>query len=164
MIRARVWKFGDNIDTDRIAPGPYLHLTTPEELGPHALEGVDPEFPKKFKKGEIIVGQLNFGCGSSREQAPSALKGIAPGAIIAASYGRIFLRNGVNIGLPLLTCAEAAHEIKDGDDIEVDLATGKITDHTTGKTYQAQPFPEAIQQIIAAGGMINYVRQRVGKP
>lgn len=158
-MNSKAWKFGDNIDTDLIIPARYLNTSDPAELAKHAMEDADPNWVKKTKPGDFIVGGENFGCGSSREHAPIALKAAGVSAVIAKSFARIFYRNAINIGLPIMESVKAAEEIKEGDEIEVELATGQIKDLTTGKTYKAQPFPEFMQKIINAGGLINYLKR-----
>ena len=157
--KGTVLKYGDNIDTDVIIPARYLNTSDPEELASHCMEDIDTEFVKKVKKGDIMVGGKNFGCGSSREHAPIAIKESGVSCVIAASFARIFYRNSINIGLPILECEEASREIKNGDEVEVDFGTGQIRDLTTGKEYYAQPFPTFIQDIIEAGGLIEAVGQ-----
>ena len=157
--KGRVFKYGDNIDTDVIIPARYLNTSDSKELAAHCMEDIDTEFVKNVKKGDIMVGVKNFGCGSSREHAPIAIKESGISCVIAASFARIFYRNAINIGLPILECAEAAEAIADGDEVEVDFSTGDIKDLTTGKSFQAQPFPEFIQDIIASGGLIEAVKQ-----
>ena len=152
-------KFGDNIDTDLIIPARYLNTHEWEELAQHVMEDADKTFVKRFKKGGFIVGGENFGCGSSREHAPIAIKAAGVSAVIAKSFARIFYRNAINIGLPILESPEAVDKIKEGQEIEVDLATGTIYDLTSDKFYKAQPFPEFMQKIIAAGGLINYLKR-----
>ncbi|HUM84969.1 MAG TPA: 3-isopropylmalate dehydratase small subunit [Lachnospiraceae bacterium] len=152
-----VFKFGDNIDTDVIIPARYLNSSDPKELAGHCMEDIDKTFVKRVKTGDIIVGRKNFGCGSSREHAPIAIKAAGVNCVIAETFARIFFRNSINIGLPILECPQAAEEIADGDDVEVDFDAGIITDHTTGKTYKAQPFPPFMQKIISSGGLINYI-------
>jgi len=162
--RGKVIKLGDNIDTDLIIPARYCNMFKEEELGPHALAGIDEQFvAKNVAKGDILVAGTNFGCGSSREAAPVSLKGAGFAVVIADSFARIFYRNSFNIGLPILESTEAAAEISNGDEVEVDLATGKIINHTSGKSYQAAPFPPFIQGLVDAGGMVNYVRQRLAE-
>jgi len=158
-MQGQVWKFGNNIDTDLIIPARYLNTSDPKELAEHAMEDADPTWVKKMAKGDFIVGGENFGCGSSREHAPIALKAAGVSAVIAKSFARIFYRNAINIGLPILESAEAAEEIKEGDTIEVDLAAGAISDQTSGKSFKAEPFPPFMQKIIDAGGLINYLKQ-----
>lgn len=150
-----VHKYGDNVDTDVIIPARYLNTTSHEELAKHCMEDIDAAFVEKVQPGDIVVGEKNFGCGSSREHAPIALKASGVSCVIAATFARIFYRNAINIGLPILECEEAAMEIKAGDVVEVDFSTGKISNGTTGKTYQAEPFPPFIQNIIAKGGLLN---------
>ncbi|WP_066645691.1 3-isopropylmalate dehydratase small subunit [Christensenella timonensis] len=157
--KGTVLKYGDNIDTDVIIPARYLNTSDSKELASHCMEDIDTEFVKKVKKGDIMVGGKNFGCGSSREHAPIAIKESGISCVIAASFARIFYRNSINIGLPILECEEASREIKNGDEVEVDFDTGQIRDLTTGKEYRAQPFPPFIQDIIAAGGLIAAVGQ-----
>lgn len=159
-MKGNVWKFGNDIDTDAIIPGRYLILNTPEELAKHAFEGVRPEFAAKVNPGNIIVGGYNFGCGSSREHAPLALKGAKVKCIIARSFARIFFRNSINIGLPLLECPET-DRIDENDELEVDLATGVITNKTKNESYQATPLPDFLRGIVDAGGLIEYTRRQV---
>jgi len=158
----RVWKFGNNIDTDLIVPARYLTTSDPEELAKHAMEDADPKWVGKMKRGDFIVAGENFGCGSSREHAPVALKAAGISAVIAKSFARIFYRNAINIGLPILESKEADRDIKEGDEIEVDLAKGKIKNLTSKMIYNAQPFPEFMQKIINAGGLINYLKKTKG--
>ena len=153
-----VFKYGDNVDTDVIIPARYLNATQGEELAKHCMEDIDKEFIHKVKKGDLIVANKNFGCGSSREHAPLAIKCAGVSCVIAETFARIFYRNAINIGLPIMECDEAAKDIKDGDEVSVDFNTGIITNETTGKTYKAEPFPEFIQNIIAKGGLINYIK------
>lgn len=152
-----VHKYGDNVDTDVIIPARYLNTTSHKELASHCMEDIDKEFVNKVSCGDIMVAEKNFGCGSSREHAPIAIKASGISCVIASTFARIFYRNSINIGLPILECDEAAREIKDGDTVNVDFSTGVITDETTGKTYQAEPFPEFIQNIIQKGGLINAI-------
>ncbi|MGB9613785.1 MAG: 3-isopropylmalate dehydratase small subunit [Candidatus Margulisiibacteriota bacterium] len=158
-MKGKAWKFGDNIDTDLIIPARYLNTSDPKELAKHAMEDADPNWIKKMKKGDFIVAGENFGCGSSREHAPIALKAAGVSAVIAKSFARIFYRNAINIGLPILESKEAAEKIKEGDLIEVNLAQGEIKNITRKTIYHAQPFPEFMQKIIKAGGLIRYLRQ-----
>ena len=162
-VKGKAWKFGDDIDTDTIIPAIYLNTTDPNELAQHCMEVVDPDFPKKVSPGDIIVADKNFGCGSSREHAPIAIKAAGISCVIAKSFARIFYRNSINIGLPILACEEAALKIAEGDQIEVDLTSGTITNLTRSETYKAQPFPEFMQQIIASGGLMNYVMSKPGE-
>ena len=152
-----VHKFGDNVDTDVIIPARYLNTSSHSELAAHCMEDIDKDFFKNVKQGDIMVAEKNFGCGSSREHAPIAIKASGVSCVIASTFARIFYRNSINIGLPILECEEAAKDIKDGDTVSVNFDTGVITNDTTGKTYQAEPFPEFIQNIIAKGGLINSI-------
>jgi len=159
-IRGRIWKFGDDIDTDASIPARYLNTSDPEALARHCMEDADPSFAARMAPGDIILAGKNFGCGSSREHAPIAIKGARVGLVVAASFARIFYRNAFNIGLPILESAPAAAEIREGDEVEVDIETGVITDHTTRKTYQAKPIPAFMRELLAAGGLVAYVRRR----
>lgn len=162
MIRGRAVVFKDNVDTDVIIPARYLTSTDPKELAKHCMEGLDPNFPNRITPGEtILVAGKNFGCGSSREHAPLAIKGCGVVAVIAASFARIFFRNAINIGLPILESEEAASRIQEGDTVTVDLATGEIRNETTGEVFKAQPFPPFLQEIIASGGLMNLVEKKV---
>ena len=152
-----VHKYGDNVDTDVIIPARYLNTSSHKELAAHCMDEIDIEFTKNVKPGDIIVAEKNFGCGSSREHAPIAIKASGISCVIASTFARIFYRNSINIGLPILECDAAAKEIKNGDEVAIDFDTGIITDITTGKTYNAEPFPPFIQSIIADGGLINHV-------
>lgn len=154
-----VHKYGDNVDTDVIIPARYLNSSDPKELAAHCMEDIDTEFVKKVKQGDIIVADNNFGCGSSREHAPIAIKASGISCVIASSFARIFYRNAINTALPILECDEAAKNIKNGDEVEIDFDTGVITDKTTGKTFRAQPFPEFIKEIINAGGLLNSLKK-----
>ena len=155
--KGRVHKFGDNVDTDVIIPARYLNTASHKELAAHCMEDIDVTFVGKVQQGDIMVAEKNFGCGSSREHAPIAIKASGISCVIASTFARIFYRNAINIGLPILECDEAAREIQDGDVVSVNFDTGVITDETTGKTYQAEPFPEFIQNIISKGGLINSI-------
>lgn len=157
----KVFKYSDNVDTDVIIPARYLNTADAKELSLHCMEDIDTEFVKNVKKGDIMVAGWNFGCGSSREHAPLVIKTCETGCVIAKSFARIFYRNAINIGLPILECEEAAEEIQQGDEVEVDFDTGIITDKTTKKSYQAQPFPEFIQNIIEKGGLLASLREQV---
>ena len=152
--KGTVIKYGDNIDTDVIIPARYLNTSLPEELAKHCMEDIDTEFVNKVKDGDIMVGGANFGCGSSREHAPIAIKASGISCVIAESFARIFFRNSLNIGLPILECPEAAKAIADGDTVSVNFDTGVITNVTKGTSYKAQPFPEFIQNIISKGGLL----------
>ena len=160
-IRGRAWVFGDDVNTDDIIPATYLDTIDPAEMAAHCMEGIDPAFAGKVKPGDVIVGGRNFGCGSSREHAPVAIKAAGVSAVIAATMARIFFRNGINIGLPILECPEAASAITEGDEVEIDQNTGLITNHTKGQTYQAKPFPPFMQELIAAGGLMPWVKERI---
>ena len=153
-----VHKYGDNVDTDVIIPARYLNTASHQELAAHCMEDIDKGFVKKVKKGDIMVAEKNFGCGSSREHAPIAIKASGISCVIASTFARIFYRNAINIGLPILECEQAAKDIKNGDEISVDFDTGVITSKTTGKSYQAQPFPPFIQNIITKGGLLNAIK------
>ena len=150
-------KYGDNVDTDVIIPARQLNSSDPAELALHCMEDIDKDFVNKVKKGDIMVGGKNFGCGSSREHAPIAIKASGISCVIAETFARIFYRNSINIGLPIMECPEASREIKEGDEVEVDFDSGIITDKTTGKTYKGQAFPPFMQKIINAEGLINYI-------
>jgi len=154
-----VHKYFDNVDTDVIIPARYLNTTDVKELASHCMEDIDADFAKNVKKGDIITGEYNFGCGSSREHAPIAIKESGVSCVIAATFARIFYRNAINIGLPILECPEAAKAIKNGDEVEVDFDTGVITDKTLGKSWQAEAFPEFIKDIISKGGLLNAVKE-----
>jgi 3-isopropylmalate/(R)-2-methylmalate dehydratase small subunit len=159
-LTGKAWKFGDDVNTDEIIPARYLNVSDAFELATHCMEDIDPDFMKKMSKGDIVVADKNFGCGSSREHAPLAIKTAGISCVIAKSFARIFYRNSINIGLPILECAEAASNISEGDQIEVDLSSGVIINLTKKETYKSQPFPEFMQKIISAGGLMNYVMQR----
>lgn len=156
--KGRVFKYGDNIDTDVIIPARYLNTSDPGELAAHCMEDIDTEFVKNVKKGDIMVGTKNFGCGSSREHAPIAIKASGISCVIASSFARIFYRNAINIGLAILECEQAADAIQAGDQVAVDFDTGVITNLTRGETYQAQPFPPFIQNIIQKGGLMKAIQ------
>ena len=158
MLQGKVFKFGDDIDTDIIVPATYLSTFDAKELAKHCMEYTDPDFYKQVKEGDIIVAGKNFGCGSSREHAPIAIKGCGVSIVIAKSFARIFYRNALNIGLYILECPEAADEISQGDEVKVDVDTGVITDVTTGKSFKAAPFPKFIQNIIECGGLVNAIK------
>ncbi|GKI14635.1 3-isopropylmalate dehydratase small subunit [Oscillospiraceae bacterium] len=155
-----VHKYPDNVDTDVIIPARYLNSQNAQELAAHCMEDIDKDFVHRVKPGDIMVGGWNFGCGSSREHAPLVVKTSGVACVVAKSFARIFYRNAINIGLPILECEEASEAIAAGDEVSVDFDTGLITDHTTGQTFQAQPFPPFIQQIIAAGGLMNSIKQQ----
>ena len=157
--KGKVFKYPDNVDTDVIIPARYLNTPDAKELALHCMEDIDTEFVKKVCKGDVIVAGYNFGCGSSREHAPLVIKTCGVGCVIAKSFARIFYRNAINIGLPILECEEAAEEICSDDEVEVDFDTGIITDITTGKSYKAQPFPAFIQNIIKSGGLLKSLKE-----
>lgn len=160
MPSGKVYKYGDNVDTDVIIPARYLNAPSPDELAKHCMEDIDATFAQKVQPGDIIVGGANFGCGSSREHAPIAIRACGVSCVIAPSFARIFYRNAINIGFPIMESPEAAADIKAGDQIDVDFATGKIVNETTGKTYQAAPFPEFINGIIDNGGLMASLKAR----
>ena len=155
--KGAVHKYGDDVNTDVIIPARYLNTSSHSELAAHCMEDIDEDFVKKVKQGDIVVAKKNFGCGSSREHAPIALKASGVSCVIASTFARIFYRNSINIGLPILECHEAAEEIRSGDIVAVDFDTGLITDESTGKTYQAHPFPPFIKNIIACGGLLESI-------
>lgn len=159
--RGLVFKYGDNVDTDVIIPARYLNSSVPAELAAHCMEDIDREFVNKVNKGDIIVANKNFGCGSSREHAPIAIKASGVSCVIAETFARIFYRNAINIGLPIIECPEAAKGIDAGDEVEVDFDSGIISDITKGTQYQGQAFPPFMQKIIAAEGLINYINSSV---
>lgn len=160
VAEGKVFKFGDNIDTDVIIPARYLNSSDPAELATHCMEDIDKEFVNKVSKGDIIVANKNFGCGSSREHAPIAIKAAGVSCVIAETFARIFYRNSINIGLPIIECPEAAKTINDGDEVSIDFDSGVITDKTTGQTFQGQAFPEFMQKIIKAEGLVNYINNK----
>ncbi len=159
----KVIKFGDNIDTDVIIPARYLNTSDPSELAKHCMEDIDKKFVKNVKRGDILVAGRNFGCGSSREHAPIAIKECGVACIIAKSFARIFFRNSINIGLAILECEPAADAIENGDTVDIDFDTGIITDMSNGKTFKAQPFPEFMQNIIKSDGLVNYTKKKLNK-
>ncbi len=158
QAKGRVFKYGNNVDTDVIIPARYLNTSDADELALHCMEDLDADFVKNVRPGDIMVAGKNFGCGSSREHAPMALKAAGISVVIAETFARIFFRNAINIGLPILECGEAAHDIEADDTVEVDLGAGTITNLTKKRTYQAQPFPPFMQDIIEADGLINHIR------
>jgi 3-isopropylmalate/(R)-2-methylmalate dehydratase small subunit len=166
LIEGKVWTCGDHVDTDAIIPARYLNVSTAEELALHCMEGVDPSFASRVAAGEqvpeVIVAGHNFGCGSSREHAPLAISGAGVSCVVAKSFARIFYRNAINIGLPILTCTEAVEETRAGDRLRVDLRAGTIVNLDTGRTYHTSPFPSFVMDIIAAGGLVAYARERMG--
>jgi 3-isopropylmalate/(R)-2-methylmalate dehydratase small subunit len=157
-----VWKYGDNVDTDVIIPARYLNVSAPEELARHCMEGITPDFPGRVQAGDVIVAGANFGCGSSREHAPIAIKASGVTCVIASSFARIFYRNAINTGLPIVECPEAVPETEQGDRLTVDLEGGAITNLRTGRTYATAPFPPFILSIIEAGGLVPYTVRRLG--
>ena len=157
--KGHVFKYPDNVDTDVIIPARYLNTPDAQELAKHCMEDIDADFVNKVQAGDVIVAGWNFGCGSSREHAPLVIKTCGTGCVIAKSFARIFYRNAINIGMPILECGQAAEEINAGDEVSIDFDTGTISDLTTGKTYQAQPFPEFIQNIIAKGGLLASLKE-----
>lgn len=163
VVKGKAFAYGANIDTDQIYPGRFLDLTDPEDVGKHAMEGADSEFRKEFKAGDIIVASTNFGCGSSREHAVVTLKAVGVGAILADSFGRIFYRNAINLGIPLLVCPDIASVVRKGDVIAVDIATGKVVNETTGQTTQAQPLTGYVMNILESGGIKPLIKSQYGQ-
>lgn len=160
MVKGTVFQYGDNVDTDVIIPARYLNAPSPEELAKHCMEDIDASYASKVKPGDIMVGGWNFGCGSSREHAPIAIQASGAACVIAASFARIFYRNAINIGFPILECPEAAAAIQSGDTVSVDFSTGVILDETTGQKFQANGFPPFIEKIIQHGGLLPYLKAR----
>lgn len=163
MVTGKVYKYGDNVDTDVIIPARYLNAPSPDELAKHCMEDIDASFAAKVQPGDIMVGGANFGCGSSREHAPIAIRASGIRCVIAASFARIFYRNSINIGFPILECPEAAAAIQNGDTVSVDFETGVIVDETTGAKFQATAFPAFIQGIIDNGGLLPYLKAKMGQ-
>lgn len=161
ILKGKVWKFGNNIDTDAIIPARYLNTSDPRELAKHVMEDADKGFPSKVKAGDLIIGGANFGCGSSREHAPLAIKAAGIQAVIARSFARIFYRNSFNIGLPIFESEKAPEKISDGDEIEVDADKGIIKNITKGEEYTAKPIPPFMQELISAGGLIEWTKKRI---
>ena len=161
MLKGKVHKYGANVDTDAIIPARYLNVSEPAELAKHCLEDMDPEFVKSVRPGDIIVATTNFGCGSSREHAPLAIKASGVSCVIAKSFARIFFRNGINIGLPLLESAEAVDNTEAGDILRVDLASGRIKNLTNGMEFTAKPYPDFMAEIISDGGLIEHTKKRL---
>ena len=159
QAKGRVYKYGDNVDTDVIIPARYLNITDGMELAKHCMEDIDKEFIKTVQKGDIMVAQKNFGCGSSREHAPLVIKCAGVSCVIAETFARIFYRNAINIGLPIIECKEAAEKIEAGDMVEIDFDSGMIYNRTKDESYQGEAFPPFMQELIAAGGLINYMNQ-----
>ncbi|OGO38529.1 MAG: 3-isopropylmalate dehydratase small subunit [Chloroflexi bacterium RBG_16_57_8] len=162
MLKGTVHKYGANVDTDAIIPARYLNLSEAADLAKHCMEDIDLDFVKRVKPGDIMVATTNFGCGSSREHAPLALKGAGISCVIAKTFARIFFRNAIDTGLPLLECEDAPDNIEMGDTVEVDLATGRIKNLNNGKTFTAKPYPDFMAGLIAAGGLIEYTKRRLG--
>jgi 3-isopropylmalate/(R)-2-methylmalate dehydratase small subunit len=161
ILTGKVWKYGDNIDTDAIIPARYLNMSTAEELAQHCMEDIDTTYASAVQVGDIIVGGENFGCGSSREHAPLAIKGSGASCVIAKSFARIFYRNAINMGLPILACPQAVEDIQRGDQLNVDLAAGLITNTRSGNVFKTTPFPSFIMDIIEAGGLVPFTRERL---
>lgn len=161
QLRGQVHKYGPNVDTDVILPARYMETSDPKELAKHCMEDIDEKFVSQVQQGDIIVAETNFGCGSSREHAPIAIKAIGVGGIIAKSFARIFFRNAINIGLPLLESEEAVDGIDNGDIVEVDLSSGEIVNVSKGKSFRAKPYPEFMMQLISAGGLVGHIKRRV---
>ena len=162
-LAGSVWKYGDNVDTDGIIPARYLNVSSEEDLAHHCMEDLDPDFSEAVQAGDIVVAGDNFGCGSSREHAPLALKGAGVACIVSKSFARIFYRNGINVGLPILECPEAVEGTEKGDRLMVDLAAGKITNERTGISYHTAPFPPFIMDIIQAGGLVPHTLERINR-
>jgi len=160
-VNGKAITFGNNVDTDVILPGPYLVHTDPKELAKHAMEGLDPKFPEKAAEGVVVVGGKNFGCGSSREQAPIALKYAGVRCVLAESFARIFYRNSITIGLPVLVCPGVSGKVKEGDAVVVNLQTGKVEDRTNGSVFKATKLPEFIMEILDDGGLIEHLKRRI---
>jgi 3-isopropylmalate/(R)-2-methylmalate dehydratase small subunit len=163
MLKGKVHKYGADVNTDVIIPARYLYLSEPDDLAKHCMEDIDAQFLSRVQPGDIMVATTNFGCGSSREHAPIAIKAAGISCIIAKSFARIFFRNAINIGLPLLECEEAVDNIESGDIVEVDLSTGSIRNLGIGKTFTAKPYPDFMAELIAAGGLVEYTKKRISK-
>lgn len=163
-MKGKCWKYGPDINTDLIIPARYLNTTDPKALARHCMEDIDPSFPSKVREGDIIVADKNFGCGSSREHAPIAIKASGVTCVIAKSFARIFYRNAFNVGLPVIVCPEASHDIAEGDEVEVNPRTGTITNITQGRSYTAEPIPPFMLDIIDHGGLMQYVASRQHGP
>ena len=160
-IVGKVWKYGDDVNTDLIVPGKYLELVDPEEMALHAMEGIDPEFPQKITKGDIVVGGANFGCGSSREHAPLALKYAGVGAVIAESFARIFYRNAINVGLPALECPGIIDAVEEGDQLEVDITGGKVRNLSKNVELKFVPLPGFMVKVLGEGGLVTYIKNHL---
>jgi 3-isopropylmalate/(R)-2-methylmalate dehydratase small subunit len=162
-MKGKVWKFGDDIDTDIIIPGRYLILRGEDELAQHAMEGLDPEFPKKVNKGDVIVAGKNFGCGSSREHAPVALKGAGISVIVAESFARIFYRNAINVGLPLLEAKDISKKVSEGDEVDIDMDKGILKDLNTSEEFEVKGLPDFMLEILNKGGLIPYLKENISQ-
>ena len=162
-MKGKCWKFGDHVDTDQVIPARYLNTTDPAELASHCMEDADPTFSKKVRKGDIIVAGENFGCGSSREHAPVSIMAAGVSVVVAASFARIFYRNAINVGLPIVVCPEAAREARAGERLRVDLETGSVENLTQGRRYTAEPFPPFLRELIGRGGLMPYVKARLAE-
>ncbi len=163
LLKGRTWRFGDDVDTDAIIPARYLNTSDPAELASHVMEDADSEFPRKVKGGDILVAGKNFGCGSSREHAPIAIKAAGIQAVIAKSFARIFYRNSFNIGLPIFESADGSEKIREGDTVEIDADKGVIRNLSSGEHYTVKPIPPFMQELIASGGLIEWTRKKIGK-
>ena len=161
MLRGRAWRFGDDVNTDLIMPGKYLELVDPEEMAPHAMEGLDLGFAEKIEDGDIVVVGANFGCGSSREQAPLALKHAGVGGVVAESFARIFYRNAINVGLPALECPGVSEAVREGDTLEIDMTTGVISNEDTGARLGIDPMPDFMVEVLREGGLVPYMRKHI---
>jgi len=162
-MKGKVWKFGDDIDTDIIIPGRYLILRGEDELAEHAMEGLDPEFPKKVNKGDVIVAGKNFGCGSSREHAPVALKGAGISVVVAESFARIFYRNAINVGLPLLEAKDISKKVSEGDEVDIDMDKGILKDLNTSEEFEVKGLPDFMLEILNKGGLIPYLKENISQ-
>ena len=162
-MKGKVWKFGDDIDTDIIIPGRYLILRGEDELAQHAMEGLDPEFPKKVNRGDVIVAGKNFGCGSSREHAPVALKGAGISVIVAESFARIFYRNAINVGLPLLEAKDISKKVSEGDEVDIDMDKGILKDMNTSEEFEVKGLPDFMLEILNKGGLIPYLKENISQ-
>ena len=160
-IRGYCWRFGDDVNTDVIFPQRYSYLTEPSDLARHAMEGIDPEFPEKVRPGDIIVAGGNFGCGSSMEHAPLALKSVGVGAVVAVSFARIFYRNAISLGIPIIECRAIVEDVAEGDVLEISFGTSKVTNVTRGKVYDIMPLPEFLMTILESGGLIPHLKQKL---
>ena len=163
IMKGKAWKFGNDIDTDLILPGRYLVLRCESDLAQHLMEGADPEFPKKVKKGDIIVGGKNFGCGSSREHAPIAMKGAGISAVVAESFARIFYRNAINVGIPLIEIKDISKHVSEGDELEIDMEKGILKDLSTGEEFKIKGLPPFMRNILNKGGLIPYLKEEIAK-